>query len=93
MTGVSGSLPSGGLQRVQLFSGAKEAPGCSSISWRMKGVREFIEKITSAHRMPGEKEIYLAGQAIGELSCCQGSGLVVSLRTVRWGGTLWPAGQ
>ena len=32
MTGASGSLPSGGLQREQLFSGAEEAPGCSSIS-------------------------------------------------------------
>ena len=55
---ISGSLPSGGLQRVQLFSGAEEAPGCSSISWRMKGVREFIEKITSGDRMPRKDVTY-----------------------------------
>lgn len=69
MTGASGSLPSGGLQREQLFSGAEEAPGCSSISWRMKDVREFIEKITSAHRMPRKdvtyKEAVMQDSAVG----------------------------
>jgi len=54
---ISGSLPSGGLHREQLFSGAAEGPGRSSSSCRINGVRKFMH-VTSDHRMPGGERIY-----------------------------------
>ena len=49
----AGSLPSGGLQRVQLFSGAAAVPGWCSSSWRIKGVK-LIEKSPPPIGCPGK---------------------------------------